>query len=157
MVSFCERYHYSIQMACPYRPCLLSKGLHHPYWCGLVIIGGVCSASRHWCSSQIACPYFQCHSSKGFHHRYLDPLVGHRDNHTELRPEMVSFCERYRYSTQMACPYRPCHLSKGLDHPYSYALDRKSRRTRPSIVSFYEKRATRQRETSCSSWVFSSR
>ena len=103
MVSFCERYRYSIQMVCPYRP---------------------------------------CHLSKGFHHRYLDPLVGHRDNHTELRPEMVSFCERYRYSTKMACPYRPCHLSKGLDHPYSYALDRKSRRTRPSIVSFYEKRAT---------------
>ena len=85
---------------------------------------GVCSASRHWCSSQIACPYLQCHSSKGFHHRYLDPLVGHRDNHTELRPEMVSFCERYGYSIQMACPYRPCYLNKGLHHPYSYALDR---------------------------------
>ena len=116
-------------------------------WCGLVVVHafplaksqdeqamswaccsqaswGVCSATRHWCSSQIACPYFQCHSSKGFHHRYLDPLVGHRDNHTELRPEMVSFCERYAYSIQMACPYRPCHLSKGLHHPYSYALDR---------------------------------
>ena len=147
MVSFCERHCYSTQMACPYCPCHLSKGLHHPYWCGLVIVHafplaksqdeqamswaccsqaswGVCSATRHWCSSQIACPYFQCHSSKGFHHRYLDPLVGHRDNHTELRPEMVSFCERYRYSIQMACPYRPCHLSKELHHPYSYAFDR---------------------------------
>ena len=108
---------------------------------------GVCSsASRHWCSSQIACPYFQCHSSKGFHHRYLDPLVGHRDNHTELRPEMVSFCERYRYSTQMACPYRPCHLSKGLDHPYSYALDRKSRRTKACNRQLLRKKSDRQRE-----------
>ena len=117
---------------------------------------GVCSASRHWCSSQIACPYFQCHSSKGFHHRYLDPLVGHRDNHTELRPEMVSFCERYGYSIQMACPYRPCHLSKGLDHPYSYALDRKSRRTKACNRQLLRKKSDRQRET-CSSWVFSSR
>ena len=68
--------------------------------------------------------------------------MGHRDNHTELRPEMVSFCERYRYSIQMACPYRPCHLSKGLHHPYSYAFGQIIAQNKPAIVSFYEKRAT---------------
>ena len=179
MVSFCERHCYSTQMACPYCPCHLSKGLHHPYWCGLVIVHafplaksqdeqamswaccsqaswGVCSATRHWCSSQIACPYFQCHSSKGFHHRYLDPLVGHRDNHTELGLKWSAFAKGIIIPFKWHVPTGHAIWVRGfIIHIRMLWTDNCAEQA--CNCQLLRKKSDRQRETSCSSWVFSSR
>ena len=134
-------------------------------WCGLVVVHafplaksqdeqamswaccsqaswGVCSATRHWCSSQIACPYFQCHSSKGFHHRYLDPLVGHRDNHTELGLKWSAFAKGIIIPFKWHVPTGHAIWVRGLIIHIRMLWTENRAELRPAIVSFYEKRAT---------------